>query len=106
MTKLVALSAFAAAIILAAPAAAAELSDGTYSGRFPDGCGTMVIKGSKINYSFGPCGGTPTYRSTGKFDGKVIRIGAATYTVLSTSSNNIRGRWQLNNYTGTITFKK
>lgn len=86
------------------------LANGTYKATFPQGagCGTMVIKnaGKTISYSAGPCGGNPNYRNGGTFDGKVIRIQAATYTLSNTTSSSLKGRWKLGSYSATVTFKK
>lgn len=86
------------------------LTDGTYRAKFPNnwGCGTMVIKsgGKKISYSAGPCGGDPNYNHSGSFDGKVIRIQNATYTLSSATTSSLKGRWKLGGNSATVTFKK
>lgn len=93
-------------LLAAAPASAVELAAGTYKAKFGGGCATMVVRSGGISYSFGPCGGAPTFKSSGSFDGKIIRIMEATLTVNSASEKSIRGRWKLGSYTETVTFLK
>ena len=85
------------------------LSDGTYIGSFGQyGCGTMVIKngGQSVAYTSGPCGGAPTFRSSGRFDGQTITIMKATYRLASATPTALAGTWRLGSYTTKIAFKR
>lgn len=99
----------AVGLMVASPAYAFELSDGAYVGNFPNTnnqCGNLTItgKGKKIRYTAGPCGGTPTYRRGGTFDGQTISIQDARIKLSSASASKISGRWTLGNYTASVSF--
>lgn len=85
-----------------------ELSPGTYVGKFPGGCGNLTVKsgGKSVDYTYGPCGGAPTYHHGGSFDGKTISIQAARIKVGSADSSKIKGTWTLGSYITGITFKR
>lgn len=85
-----------------------EIASGTYTARFAGGCSTMIVSGGgkSINYSAGPCGGSPTFRSSGSLYGKTIRIMAARYVLSSAAGNSMTGRWTLGTYSTTVTFRK
>lgn len=95
-----------------ASATAAEpfaLADGTYRAEFPrSGCGTMTISGNgqDIAYAYGKCGSAPDFNIGGRFDGKTIRLGAATYRLSDVTEQALTGRWRLRNYTARITFER
>jgi hypothetical protein len=99
----------AVGVMVASPAYAFELSEGVYVGTFPNTtnqCGNLTItgKGKKIRYTAGPCGGTPTYRRNGTFDGQTISIQDARLKLGSASASKISGRWTLGNYTANVSF--
>ncbi|EHK55501.1 hypothetical protein [Allomesorhizobium alhagi] len=101
----------AVAAMVASPAYAFELSDGTYVAKFPrlrNACGNLTItdNGSKIKYTAGECGGTTTYRRNGSFDGETISIQAARLKLSGSSSNNISGRWSLGKYVAKLSFNR
>ena len=68
----------------------------------------MVIKngGQSIAYTFGPCGGAPTFRSPGSFDGRMITIKEATYRLSSATPNALAGSWRLGSYSADVLFKR
>lgn len=84
-----------------------KLTDGVYRSSFRDGCGTLAIKGGKYAYKYAsPCGGRVTFSALGRWDGKVLRIGYATFVVSSATANSIKGTWTLMSYTNTHTFRR
>lgn len=96
-------------LFLGSPVFAAPLTDGTYQAIFAGGgCGKLVVanKAKKFDYSFGPCGGSPTFRSPGTYDGKTLKIKAARFVVSGATATSISGRWTLGSYSTNLVFKK
>lgn len=84
-----------------------KLADGVYRTNFRDGCGTLAIKKGEYAYKYAsPCGGRVTFSALGRWNGKVLRIGYATFKVSTANPNSIKGKWTLGAYTNTHTFRR
>lgn len=109
--RLMIAASFTVTAIIASPAYAFELSDGTYVAKFPaleNACGTLKItgKGKKVMYTAGACGGAADYRHSGSFDGQTISVQAAQLELSGASAKKISGRWTLQNYTAKLNFNR